>query len=217
MRVNLNSFTIDTLGRLGGVKAFVQAIDIAIPEAQLHVEESLRLLAQEHEWQPEEYQLERLMLDEQYRHWVPRLATYSAVVLLHSAVETLLFACADHVRASVESAIRKKTPRRGLDRARRSLQKVATIDVAIDKAWPDLLRLEELRNIIVHRGGNLATSDRDRKAVDRLAGIYPSRVWVAVRSGLHDPCLCVSAAFCSESAKRVEGFGHQLLSKIAAQ
>lgn len=215
MRVNLNPFTVETWGRVYGTTTFITAVDIAIPQAQLHTEDALGVFADEQKLDDSEYSNERDMLEEQYRYWVARFATYAGVILLHSTVETQMFACADWVRSANRASLTKKPKRRMLERARRYLQEVSGFNAATDEAWSDLLRLEELRGLIVHRGGNVGDVEVDRKLAERLRAAYPGKLWVLERSDLHVAYVAVSPVFCTEFGNLVEGFFRRLLGCVA--
>jgi hypothetical protein len=175
--IRINRFRVETLGRVFGTKAFVSAMDDAIPLAYERAQKALKGWAEETGLDYPEYVNEHRMLEEWYGWWAPRLATYSALVAIHSLVETELFACGDRMAKGQTS--RK---RRSLERAASYLKRVANVDVRVDEAWGHLLRLEELRHIIVHRGGSLEGSDANRTVVSRLQRHYRGQLWVA--SGL---------------------------------
>jgi hypothetical protein len=215
MKVNLNRFTEETLGRVYGMKEFVTALDMAIPKANSDRELEISLQADERRWSDEEYVSERDQLDQRYRDWVSRFAHYATIILLHSLVEGQLFACADHVRATRSPAAPlRKTKRRALDRARRHLQDVAGFDVAEDReAWDHLLRLEQLRNIIVHGGG--VVSEFDHAKVEALRRAYPGQLWIADGSEFRKPYVSISPGLCADFAAKVERFFRGLLSRVA--
>jgi len=215
MKVNLNRFTEETLGRVYGMKEFVTALDVAIPKANWDREREIGIQADEQQRSDEEYASKREQLDQLYRDWVSRFAHYATVILLHSLVESQLFACADHVRATRSSAAPvRKLKRRALDRARRHLKDMAGFDVAEDReAWVDLLRLEKLRNIIVHGGG--VVSELDQETVEALQRAYPGQVWIADGSEFRKAYVAISPGLCADFAAKVERFFRGLLSRVA--
>ena len=209
--VKINRFRVQTLGRVFGTRAFVAAIDDAIPLAQERAQDALRLWAEENGIEFAEYDSERRMLEEWYGWWAPRLASYSALISVHSLVEAELFACAD--RADVPQTV-VKGKRRGLGRAASRLRRVTGVDVAADDDWPHLLRLEELRHIIVHRGGSVERSDEDRNTVTRLQRHYKGQLWIAKRTELHDAHIHVAPNLCNRFATIAEEMFRRLMLRL---
>ena len=204
-----NRFRVETLGRVFGTKAFVAALDDAIPLAYERAQNALETWAEENGIDYAEFASERQMLDEWYGWWAPRLAGYSALVAIYSLVEAELFACGDRI---AKHGARGK--RRGLERAASYLKRIAGLDVSTDETWPHLLRLEELRHIIVHRGGSVEHSEDDRKTVSRLQRHYKGGVWIARRSELHDAHVHVAPTLPTEFAEAVEGFFRRLMLRL---
>ena len=120
-----------------------------------------------------------------------------------------LFACGD--RMANHHAKRK---RRGLARAALYLKRVTGVDVRADEVWPHLLRLEELRHIIVHGGGSVERSEDDRKTVSRLQRHYRGRLWVAKRSEFHDAHVHVAPTLATEFAAMAEAFFRRLMLRL---
>ena len=67
-----------------GTKAFVSALDDAIPLAYERAQDALETWAEENGIDYAEFASERQMLEEWYGWWAPRLAGYSALVSIHS-------------------------------------------------------------------------------------------------------------------------------------
>ena len=204
--LKINRFRVETLGRVFGTKAFVSALDDAIPLAYERAQAALETWAEENGIDYAEFASERQMVEEWYGWWAPRLAGYSAIVAIHSLVETELFACGDRLANH-----QAKGKRRGLDRAASYLKRVSAVDVTADEAWPHLLRLEELRHIIVHRGGSVERSEEDRKTVSRLQRHYKGQLWVAKRSELHDAHVHVAPTLATQFAASAEVFFRRVM------
>ena len=207
--LKINRFRVQTLGRVFGTKAFVAALDDAIPLAHERARDALTTWAEENGIDYAEFASERQMLDEWYGWWAPRLAGYSALIAIHSLVEAELFACGDRMANH-----HARGKRRGFERAAAYLKRVAAVDISADEAWPDLLRLEELRHIIVHRGGSIEQSAEDRKTVSRLQRHYRGRLWIAKRSEFHDAHVHVAPTPATEFAVAVEAFFRRLMLRL---
>lgn len=204
--LKINRFRVETLGRVFGTKAFVSALDDAIPLAHERAQDALETWAEENGVDYAEFASERQMVEEWYGWWAPRLAGYYALVAIHSLVETELFACGDRMANH-----QARGKRRGLERAASYLKRAAAVDASADEAWPHLLRLEELRHIIVHRGGSVERSEEDRKTVSRLQRHYRGRLWLAKRSDFHDAHVHVAPTLATEFAATSEAFFRRLM------
>jgi hypothetical protein len=210
---------LETFGRIRGVKAFLNALDEGLPKVQWQEREGLRCLAEELDWDYADYEAELDVLNEMHLFWVPRWAFYSVIILLHSVVETQLFACADALRRrnrAKENVSRPK--RRRLERARAYLKEVTGFDVKSDTAWAKLLDLETLRNIIVHQGGGLERSGAGRGETSRLIETYRNMMWPSDRQTppgepptlpqfrIYESYICFGRPLCDHFADLVEVF-----------
>jgi len=211
-KIHIDRLALETFGRVFGVKALLGALDKALPEAEWQERKSLRRLAEEQHWDYSNYDVECQVVDEKFRFWVPRFAAYSVISLLQSVVETQLFACADRLRSTRRAATtNKKGKRRGLERARQQLKAMSGFDVATDSAWPELLRLEKLRNLIVHQGGSLGKSKEDRTWSIRLAETYKGKLWLSDETNPYEPHVILSMRLCTELADLVYEFFRRIL------
>src|SRR5688572_11209324 len=84
-----------TAYRLASLKKLVQVLDKGLPVSEWEEREALRKLASENDWPSEEFFMEDQILENQFGYWTQRMAWYSVVALMHSLVESQLFACAD--------------------------------------------------------------------------------------------------------------------------
>jgi hypothetical protein len=195
-----------TFARLAGIKRLLQAIDTGVPEAEWASRESLQRTAAAADWPAEEYFLEDKILDEELGYWMRRLAWYSVVALCHSLVESQLFACGDSVRVARGEKVNVAIKRRALDRARQHLRSESGFDVRSDPAWPDLLRLEDIRGIVLHRGGSDGESDAERTKVQQLAEIYPGKLQVNDQRDAYHHHIFITKSLCDQFVEVIEGF-----------
>jgi hypothetical protein len=200
---------VETFGRLRGVRALITALDTGVPEAWWKEQQSLQASSAAEGWDQGEYDVELQVADEKFRFWARRFATYAAVILLHSVVETQLFASADQLRRrSGTSLFRGK--RRGLDRARQQLKVLSGLDVRADPAWRALLDLEGLRNVIVHAGGAL-TAEEDERWLARLVARHQRTLWLSERSPAYESHVVVSLRFSTQLLEVVDAFFRLIL------
>ena len=204
--IRIDRLTVETMGRAWGTQTFVSAMDDGVAEAWEKAQHQLQVFCEENGREAAEYFMERQILDEQYRSWVTRLSTYSAIVAVHALTESELFAIADDFakRTNPERPARR---RRNLTEAAKYLDKVANVKVKTQPSWRDMKNVEKLRHLIVHSGGNV-TCATARDKVSRLARHYGERhIRVATGGEFRDDHLFVSQSLCREFAdKAVELF-----------
>src|SRR5437870_5172340 len=97
MTIHFDYLVLETFDRLFGVTAFLEVVDKAIPEMEWREQEALKQMAERENWEYSEYDGQRQVLDEKFRHWIPRFAGYSVIVLLQSIVETQFLTCSQRV------------------------------------------------------------------------------------------------------------------------
>src|SRR2546428_629673 len=107
-KIRIDPLALETFERLFGVAAFLESVNKAIPEMEWQEREALKRLAEEQNWDFGDYAVELDVLDAKFRHWVPRFAAYSVIILLDSVVETQLFAYAERIGRVWGSPFRPK-------------------------------------------------------------------------------------------------------------
>jgi hypothetical protein len=202
-KIRIDPLVAETLDRLVGMTAFLEAMDKAIPEVEWQEREALKEMADAQNWDFGDFSVERQMLDEKFGRWIPTLAAYSVVILLHSAVEAQMDSFAERVGSAQGSTFGlHDTAGRGIERAALYLKKVAGLSVKDDPAWPHLQNMQKLRNVIAHRSGKWAGTDAER---ERLLLAYPGKLGFRDRS-LTRQELWISMNLCREFAQHTEGF-----------
>lgn len=185
------------MGRAWGTQTFVSAMDDGVAEAWEKARRQLRVSCEENGLEAGEYFTERQVLDEQYESWVTRLSTYASVVAVHALMESELSAIADDF--AKRTGADPKRPR-NLDGAAKYLARLTNVNVKTQPSWRDMKSVHRLRNLIVHRGGNV-TRATDRDYVGRLAKHYgKQRIRVVANGELRDDHLFVSQNLCQEFA-----------------
>ena len=131
--IRLEPVVIDTFAWIFGLRAFLEEIEAALPDAEGKAFAYLNQLAKEQKWEETDYSLEEAEVKSKFQHWVPRLLGYSAVTLIHSVVEAQLTATATRLR-QLHGYSLKMNDLRGdpLERAKIYLTKVAGIQVGSD-------------------------------------------------------------------------------------
>jgi len=96
-KIRFDFLVMETFDRILGTTAFMETADKPIPDAESQEREALKQLADEQHWDFGDYYVEQQILDEKFGHWVPTLAAYSLVIILHSTLETQLDGLAERV------------------------------------------------------------------------------------------------------------------------
>jgi len=213
-KIRIDPLALETFARLFGVTAFLETVDKAIPEMEWQEREALKQSAEEQNWDFGDYDVETQLLDAKFQHWVPRFAVYSVIILLDSVVETQLFAYAGRIGRNRGSAFRPKDiAGHGIERAAFYLKQAAALDVKKDPAWRHLDNLQELRNIIVHRGGRQGDSPEQKERVNQLLHAYPNEK-LELRENKYTfggkMELWISMHLCRDFARQIEEFFKRL-------
>lgn len=215
MKVHIDPLAMNTLGRIGGVRAYLGWLDKAMPEIEWQERQQLELLAGVQEWDEATWQVEGDILNANFKHWIPRFAAYSVVVLLQTIVETQLVACAERIERERASAF---TPRdmRGqpMDAAVLFIERVTGHVARSDAAWDELQDLRQLRNIIAHRGGTAGDASDHVKTAERLAQRYPGQIVFPPDAQWWESEASVTLPLCRRFADTVEGFFTRLFGAL---
>ncbi|MGO9268916.1 MAG: hypothetical protein ACLQOO_01415 [Terriglobia bacterium] len=215
MKITIDPLAITTFGRLAGVHALISLLDNSMPEVEWQEAEALNRVAKELDWDFGDYGVQRQLLEERFRYWIPRFSAYSIIILLHSIVETQLFACAQRVGQNPGAVFHVRDMRgRGQESAVLYLRKAGSVDVTKDPVWSRIQDLHELRNIIVHRGGTRGESPEHQKTFDGLLSKYAPQVASADHPSSLYGEMWVSLRLCAGFATDVEAFFSRTLRAI---
>jgi hypothetical protein len=164
----------ETEAWLYGTKTLLETIRGAADEAASREADELKRRAQSQGWDADQYFDEDEILDEKFLHWLPRVSTYSVIILLQSLVETQLHAYAPRLQQEhrLELGVNDLAGK-GVSPAKKYIIRVARIDIENDPGWQKLADLQALRNIIVHQRGRQGESPFQQKAVQELLKKYP--------------------------------------------
>lgn len=198
---------IDTFAWIFGVRAFLEEMETVLPEAESKARDTIKRLAEEQKWNYSEYCLEEGELDLKFKHWLPRLAGYSAITLIDTVVETQLIATANHLRKLRKYSL-KVNDLHGdpVKRAKMYFTKVVGIKVSSDKGWQVLQDVAELRNIIVHRRGMQGSELKNQQFIQQLTQRYQGDISLSGRREDPDAKLEVSLAVCKRFIDETERF-----------
>lgn len=212
--IRIEPVVIETAGWTLALRALLEMMQEAIPEAQQRERDALRGRAKQGGWDAAEYFNELQQVDLTFETWLPRLTGYSAIVLLQSLVERQLLAVCQQLHRSqgLKLAVRE-VQGSPIDRAKTYLTKVANIDIANDLGWDELRNLQELRNIIVHRLGKPGASSDDQKNVNRLLEYYSGNLGLDKRPDGFEAELEVPRSLCNHFLEQVAEFFKRLFQK----
>lgn len=207
-KIHFDFLVLETFDRLFGVTALLDVLDQGIPDMEWREQEALRQMAEAESWDYNDYDVDRQVLDEKFRRWIPRFAAYSIITLFQSIVESQLLACAERVGKMRNASFRVKDIKgKGVEQATVYLQRLISLDVREDPAWSHLRNLQDLRNAIVHRGGKRGTSADQQKVMERLLTAYPGLL-AFPDSPRESPYgeVWISMNLCRQFAREVEEF-----------
>ena len=194
--------------------ALLDHAERSAPEMEWQAQKNLKELAESEGWDYGDYDAERQSLELDYRHWVPKYNAYSAIILLCSVLESRLSACAVRVGKERESAFRlRDTKGSPLDAASLFLNRVAGLDVTTDSAWPYLRDVQNVRNIIVHRGGQRGDDPKHQKEFDELLARHTGKLSRSENVPFGEE-VWVSVQFCRASVEQVQGFFKRLFARL---
>jgi hypothetical protein len=219
MSVRIGEFDFDpeiipTLGWISSVRAYLEEIETIMPSAKHRAINHLSETAKRESWDAATFELETAILESNFDDHFPRLLRYSIVTLLHTVVETQMFRLADYLRRKQGLALTVKDFRgTGIKRTKLYLHKVVGLNVADDPAWKKLCDLNDLRDIIVHRGGLQGPNKNQQKEVRRLINEYNGGLSLLGPEESPDSEIEVSLDFCRCFLDTIEQFFRRLFQK----
>ena len=178
----------------------------------LEAADELKKRAESEGWDADEYFGADDVLREHFEHWLPKISTYSVIILLHSLVETQLHDYARRLRRERDLVLELRDIHgRGFEQAKTYITKVARLDIATDLGWHELSNLQEIRNIIVHRRGLEGDSREQQEVVRRLLKAYPQDLSLRAPQALgllntNSQELVATFRLCSHFLKEIEAF-----------
>lgn len=171
-KITFSPLVIETSQRLYGLSALIDMVYRATPEVEQRERDELETLAENQNWDYADYSVENQLLDIKFTHWLPKLAAYSIIVLLSSIVETQLLAYARRVGEDTKSAFGPNDLKGSvLDRTSVYVKKVSDVELTKNSRWKILRDLQDIRDIIVHRGGRPGMDKKDH--VEQMCKEYP--------------------------------------------
>jgi hypothetical protein len=205
MRIHIDPLVADTFGWVFGARAFLDALERAIPEADRQEREAIRTQAKREQWDESDYSVAMDEITAKFSWWLPGLSAYSTVVLLHSLVETQLHAFAKRMKHDQSLALSISDLRGSpIDCAHTYLTKVASVDIGRDPGWEELRNLQKLRDLVIHRRG-VPPDDQRKAEVERLLNRYKGDLRRADRLNFEGE-IEISFALCRRFVDEVETF-----------
>jgi hypothetical protein len=219
MSVKIGEFDFDpeiiaTLGWISSVRAYLEEIETIMPSAKHRAINQLSETTNREKWDTATFELETAILESNFDDHFPKLLRYSIVTLLHTVVETQMIRLANYLRRKRGFSLQVNYFRGTvIERTKLYLNKVVNLNVVDDSAWKKLRDLNDLRDIIVHRGG-LQGSDKDQqKVVRRLIKEYNGGLSLVGPAESPDSEIEVSLDFCRCFLNTIEQFFRRLFQK----
>ena len=152
---------------------------------------------------------ETQVLDADYQHSIPRYATYSAIFLLCSFIETQLVGCAERVGREKDTLFQvRELKSTSLQATSSFLKGVSALCIQNDPDWKYLNDMRSLHNIIVHRDRRRGEQPKHHKEYQRLLGKYKPNL--SENSVGLEPELRVSERLCMRFLEKSERFVKRL-------
>jgi hypothetical protein len=209
--MKFDTLVLQTFGRLAGVREFLELLDRALPESEWAENESLKAKAEQEEWEYNDFDVERQVIDERFRFWLPRYTSYSVVTLLYTVLEVQLGSAAQRAATQTTTSFQLSDVRgRGIESAVLYLARLGIYDVRNDPAWRVISDLRDLRHLIVHRAGTKGQSDDHRRTARRLAESYKGRIEFPDSDWSWYGEVWISIPLCREFIGTVEGLFDRL-------
>lgn len=204
--IRFHPLVIETAERLNGLSTLIDLVYSATPEVELRERDALKQLARQEGWNCGDYEVEGQLLDVKFRLALPKLAASSIVVMFSSIVETQLLAFARYEARKRKSPFEPNDLKGSvLDRAALFLKKACDLDLTANPHWSALKDLQDLRDIIVHRGGRPGPDKTGN--VRRICGRFPQvSLQVSPYSFENIPEVVLSIHSCRHFAREVEVF-----------
>lgn len=213
--MRIDPLRMKTAERLAGVRALLTLLEKAVPEHEERERTALREIAQKQDFNFDEYDVERQILDGRFEFWLPRFAAYAVITLLYAVLEVQLLECAGRARRRLQSPFGPEDMKgRGIEAAATWLMKSGASDVKKDDAWSTLTDLRKLRNLIVHRVGTRGRIEEHRNTVDGLLQRYKGHLEVEKTPMVWWSEVWISMDLCRRFTDDVEAFLGRILSDI---
>ena len=207
-KVRFNVPRIFIEDQFDGIRAFLTVVSEALPEAEGRREQEEVDLAVENGWDAPNLQIVHTI----FHRWLPRMLGNSAIISIHSVVETQLMDIARRLQSERKIGIEQKDiTGKGIERVKIYLTKLFDLPIGERDGWPRLTDLAAIRNIIVHRAGAQGSSEDQRKKVQDLIKRYGEKLTLDGPKENPRSEIVVSLELCNDFIDDAEAFLLQLI------
>jgi len=205
VKIRWENVVFDTLGWIWGIRQHIEQLRQLLPDAERRERDVLNQVAKEFEWDYESYSEKNSEIESKFSYWLPRVAAYSIITMLHALVETQMRTLADRLRYLRGETLKpNEISGDAIERSKIYLVKVMKLPVADAPEWQTLRELADIRHIIVHKQGAVGSDEKRRKRVEDLKRRYPNEL--SERIGELD----ISLLLCEQFLDTVEDFFRQV-------
>ena len=142
----------------------------ALPHLRQQAVQAIQAQAKADNWDYSDYDCSMQEIEGAYDHTMPEILARSFIVYLHSTIEYNLAQVAADVRQRHNLALKhNEITGSAIERTRLYLTKVAQIGVTDLMGWNYLRDIAKVRDVVVHRGGELGSDAADRKSLRELS------------------------------------------------
>jgi hypothetical protein len=208
----IDFFRYIVVGEIQACRHYLDAMESAVPPAHERALADMRRQAEAESWHEDDYESERQGIDGVYTYTLPEVLCSSLLIYLHSRIEVQLGVVARDLRQRQNLKL-QVTELSGspIDRVRVYLTKVANVPVQDLPGWTALRDLAKIRDVLVHRGGQLGADPSEREKLRQLALRYPGLLSASIGWAKPDSELRFGSAFCRRLIDAAEELFEALL------
>ena len=181
MKVKFDWVVVKILSRLDSARAYLDALEEALPHARDVTVQKLKKKAEADEWTDDEYFAEMGVLEQDFKQTIPSIASSAFVSFLYAIVEHGLISISNRLREVKDLPLKVNdiigSP---IDKSKSYLTKIAGIQIGDYPGWSQLMDLAKIRHIILHAGGEIVNSDIEQ-SIHRIQKQYPNDVHIENR------------------------------------
>jgi hypothetical protein len=214
----MDMFPIMILSEFSAARSFLDEFSAAMPAARANAMERLSVQSREEKWSYEDFDCARQDLECDFDYNMPRVMNRSFVVYLHSVVEHSLARIARDVHKRRGISLKpKEVNGPPIERTSTYLAKVAGIRVNELEDWQFLRDVARVRDVIVHRGGEIGEDAAERNRLRELCTRYAGLIDVS-RGGWNEASSEIEfdTPFCRAATDRCYSFFRELTSLTRA-
>ena len=212
--MKIDWFRLSLLGNLTAAREYLEAMTAAVPHLRDQAALKVKEQATRENWEYPDYDCAMQEVASLFEFSMPAILAQSFIVYLHSSLERSLADVAKDVRRSRKLALKhNEVAGSPIERSRLYLSKVAGVGVADLPGWGILRDIARVRDVVVHRGGQLGTNASERESLRELSLRVGGLVTASYGWDRPDSDLEFGASFCRYAVESAYTFFESLLDR----